>query len=272
MTAPSVLPIQTIYFQNEEDSEKLLWIRDKIQQFCDYLATMRPKVYSYAVGRSTAGGPQGAFEGAMCVLAYEGLVQLTPKFVEWFNDFMNWSMAPKNILDMVEAMQPAYEKATECKQALIREAMPADKIWKGESVNAYYKHIEKHRSAAADVEEAIHSMMIKIREAGSNALTATYVAFTAIIGAIVELFIGLIALAPPATPAGVKTILASMAFIGATVGAIGVYAQKLVGVVAEAQNSVDGRLRSTNFPGGKWPQATSKSVRTGIEDVSGWSY
>ena len=202
MTAPAPLATIDPYFSNQATEASMLQVRDKIQEICTSLEAMRPVVYDTLKYMLVASlGTASGFVSA-CWAAYEGVIKLAPKLVEWCNDLYQWVWAPQNILDLATAMQPAFDKATECQQALLRGAMPADKLWEGAAVDAYYAHIEKHNAASADIETCIKSMIDALRDAGSQGVIATYVALGALIAALIDLIVGLVALIPPATPGG----------------------------------------------------------------------
>jgi len=270
----ALAPLATIdpYFSNEARGASLLQVRDKIQEFCTSLEAMRPVVYDTLEGMLIASlGTASGFVAA-CWAAYEGVIKLAPKLVEWFNDLSQWVWAPQNLLDLATAMQPAFDKATECQQALLRGAMPADRLWEGAAVDAYYAHIGKHNAAAVDVEACVKSMMDAIRDAGSAGVIATYVALGALVAALIDLIVGLIALIPPATPGGAAVIVVGIGAFAAIIAALIAFAQSQVGVVTAMQSKLDGTLRSNNFPGGAWPTAQSKALTTAIENVGGWNY
>jgi hypothetical protein len=101
---------------------------------------------------------------------------------------------------------------------------------------------------------------------------ATFVALGALIAALIDLIVGLIALIPPATPGGAAIFGLGVVAIGAIIAGLGAFAQSRVGVVTAMQSKLDGTLRSNNFPGGAWPKAESKALTTAIENVGGWNY
>jgi len=272
MTAPAPLATIDPYFSNQATEASMLQVRDKIQEICTSLEAMRPVVYDTLKYMLVASlGTASGFVSA-CWAAYEGVIKLAPKLVEWCNDLYQWVWAPQNILDLATAMQPAFDKATECQQALLRGAMPADKLWEGAAVDAYYAHIEKHNAASADIETCIKSMIDALRDAGSQGVIATYVALGALIAALIDLIVGLVALIPPATPGGAAIFGLGIVAIGAIIAGLVAFAQSQVGVVTAMQSKLDGTLRSQNFPGGAWPTAESKALTTAIENVGGWSY
>jgi uncharacterized protein YukE len=272
MTAPAPLGTINPAFSNQAAEESMLQLRDKIQEVCNWLEAMRPVVYDTLKAMLVASLGTASGFVATCWAAYEGVIRLAPKLVEWWNDLNQWVWAPQNLLDLATAMQPAYDKATECKQALVRSAMPADKLWEGVAVDAYYAHIEKHNAAAGDVEACVKSMMDAIRDAGSAGVVATFVALGALIAAIIDLIVGLVALIPPATPAGAAVFGLGVVAIGAVIAGLVAFAQSQVGVVTAMQSTLDGTLRSNNFPGGAWPEAESKALVSAVEQVGGWSY
>ena len=271
-TAPAPLGTIDPFFQNAAKEEELMQVRDKIQEFCNALDAMRPLVHDTLEGMLIASLGTAAPLVTACWAAFDGVIHVAPKLIEWYNDVCQWVWAPQNLLDLATAMQPAYDKATECKQALVRSAMPADKLWEGVAVDAYYAHIEKHNAAASDVEACVKSMMDAIRDAGSAGIIATYVALGALVAALLALISGLVALIPPATPAGAGLIIAGIGGFAAIIAALGAFAQSQVGTVTAMQSKLDGTLRSNNFPGGTWPRAESKALVTAVESVGGWSY
>jgi uncharacterized protein YukE len=272
MTAPAPLATINPYFSNQAAEASMLQVRDKIQEICNSLESMRPVVYDTLKTMLIASlGSASAFV-TTCWAAYEGVIKLAPKLVEWWNDLNQWVWAPQNILDLATAMQPAHDKATECQQALLRGAMPADKLWEGAAVDAYYAHIAKHNAASVDVQACIKSMTDALRDAGSQGVIATFVALGALIAALIDLIVGLIALIPPATPGGAAIFGLGVVAIGAIIAGLGAFAQSRVGVVTAMQSKLDGTLRSNNFPGGAWPKAESKALTTAIENVGGWNY
>lgn len=270
--APAPLATIDPFFSTEAMEKSVMQVRDKIQEFCSSLEAMRPVVYDTLKWMLVASLGSAAGLVSACWIAFEGVIKLAPKLVEWFNDLVQWVWAPQNILDLATALQPAYDKATECKQALIRGAMPADKLWEGAAVDAYYAHIEKHNAAAGDVETCIKSMMDAIRDAGSAGLVATYVALAALIAALIDLIVGLVALTPPATPGGAVITGLGIVAIGGIIGGLVAFVQTQVGVLTAMQATLDGTLRSNSFPGGAWPKAESKALVSAVETVGGWSY
>ena len=272
MTAPAPLATIDPFFATGAMEDSLMQVRDKIQEFCNSLEAMRPVVYDTLKGMLIASLGSATGLVSACWLAFEGVIKLAPKLVEWFNDLVQWVWAPRNILDLATAMQPAYDKATECKQALIRAAMPADRLWEGAAVDAYYAHIEKHNAAAGDVETCLKSMIDAMRDAGSAGVTATYVALAALIAALIDLIVGLVALIPPATPGGAVITGLGIVAIGGIIAGLAAFAQSQVGVVTAMQGKLDGTLRSNNFPGGAWPKAESRALASTVEDVGGWGY
>jgi uncharacterized protein YukE len=272
MTAPAPLATINPYFSNQAAEESMLQVRDKIQEICDSLERMRPVVYDTLKSIFIASLGTASGFVATCWAAYEGVIALAPRLVEWWNDLNQWVWAPQNILDLATAMQPAYDKATECQQALLRGAMPADKLWEGVAVDAYYAHIAKHNAASVDVQACVKSMTDSLRDAGSQGVIATYVALGALVAALIDLVVGLIALIPPATPGGAAIFGLGVVAIGAIIAGLVAFAQAKVGVVTAMQSTLDGTLRSNNFPGGAWPTADSKALATEVESVGGWNY
>ncbi|MGD7707811.1 hypothetical protein [Microlunatus sp. Y2014] len=270
--APAPLPTVSVSFGNQNAEEKLMEVRDRVQGFCDDLAAYRKPVYATATAMVVATAGMAFPLASACVAAYEGVILLAPKLIEWYNDVCQWVWAPFNVVDLANALQGPYDHATDCKQALIRQAMPADREWEGAGVDAYYGHIETHNAAAGDAESSVKSMKDTIHTAGMAGVVATFTALGALIAALIEAIVGLVALIPPATPGGAALIGIAITTFGATIAALIAFAQATGSAIEGLKNDLDGKLRSNNFPGGKWPQPTSHSVKSDIQDVEGWSY
>lgn len=268
---PTPLAPVTVAFENAAFEAEMKRIKEAIEKLGRDLEGLDPTIQKVCVGIALT-GPAGLSLAVQCYAIYKGTFMVLPPMVDIFNDINQWVWAPKNLLDMADALAPVYNHATDCKQALIREAMPADRYWEGEAVDAYYAHITKHNTAAGDAEAVVKSLKEGLSNAGQAGMIATYAALAAIIQALIEALIGLIALIPPATPIGAGLITLALTLLGATVAALVVFAQASVSTVEGAKSEIDGKLRSNNFPGGKWPQPSSHSIRSDIQDVGGWSY
>jgi|GEM_PF-3872931 len=271
VTPAPLAPLQ-IHYANQDRDDYWKQVGDNVQKFCDQIAQARPVVYSTASAIVIASAGTALPAMTACCAAYEATILLAPKLVEWYNEVNQWIWAPFNFLDMSDGLQPAYDHATNCKQALIREAMPADREWEGDSVDAYYAHIAKHNAASGDAEAVIRDTKKAIHSFGVSATVATIAALAALIQAVIEAILGIIALIPPATPVGAGVIAVAVTLFGATIAALVAFAKMAVEALETLKSDTDGKLRSNNFPGGKWPQATSHAVRSDIEDIGGWSY
>lgn len=271
MTAPAALPAVDVWFRNKDIEDDMMEAKQKIEDFQQKLLGYEPAVRAACVAMCS--NPVSFSNGILCYAAYRGVLPLVNVLIQAFNDLCQWVWAPFNLLDLADAMQGPYDHATACKQALIREAMPADQYWEGDAVDAYYGYIhEKQMSASADAEAVVKSLKDGINNAGVGATVATFVALGALIAALIELLVGLIGLIPPATPAGAGLIALGITFAGGVIAGLIGFAQAYLQVTQTMTNDVDGKLRGTSFPAGQWPKPTSKSIKSDIQDVGGWSY
>lgn len=270
-TAPA--PIAPIYagFQGLYIEEKMMEAKAHVEKFNQDLLGCEPQVRAACIAMAAL--PGGLAHAISCYAAYRLVPPLVPPFIDAFNDMYQWVASPENLIDIADAMKPAYDHATDCAQALLRAAMPADQYWMGDAVDAYYGYIEGTQNKASRAAEAtIKALMDGVREAGTSALTATYVALGALIGALIELIVGLLGLIPPVTPAGAAVIALGITAAGAIIAALIAFAKTREEITSKVKTDVDGKLRSNDFPGGKWPKPDSAQIRSKVQDVGGWDY
>lgn len=269
--APAPLPAVQVGFRNKSIEADLMEVKAKIEEFQQKLLGYEPEIRGICIGLCLNPATFGV--GVGCYAAYRGVLPLVNVLIQAYNDMCQWVWAPMNISDLATALQVPYDHATTCKQALIREAMPADQYWEGDAVDAYYGYIaEKQNAASGEAEAVIKTIKDGVHNAGLGAEIATLVALGALIAALIELIVGLLGLIPPATPVGAGLIALGITFAGGVIAGLIAFAQAYTEITSTMKNDVDGRLRGNSFPAGQWPRMTSKGITSDVSDVGGWSY
>lgn len=269
--APAPLPPVTISFKNKQIEADLMQVKQNISDFQDQLLGYEPTIRTICTAMCL--NPVTFSLGTACYAAYRGVLPLVNVLIQAYNDLCQWVWAPLNLTDLADALQVAYDHATTCKQALIREAMPADQYWEGDAVDAYYGYIaEKQNASAGEAEAVIKAIKEGIGNAGTGATVATLTALGALIAALIELIVGLLGLIPPATPAGAALIALGITFAGGVIAGLIAFANAFTEITSTMKNEVDGKLRGNSFPAGKWPKMTSKGIKSDVTDVSGWNW
>ena len=138
------------------------------------------------------------------VLAWEGLKRGLPPVLQALYDFLKHLRAPAKIMALGQYLVGApLDHLNALKNATDQASLASPMTWSGDGAEAFFTVAGNHEKAIADMASVLTPVGGAVLDFGVATRNDCLAALVAIAGALVDLAVGIVALTPPITLAGI---------------------------------------------------------------------